>query len=62
MKYKNIREIHLSYYVIELEVLFSRNPFLLSKDSNSKEGTEGFSFIKPNLIETYQVEKSQENG
>lgn len=40
---QNISSLTLNYYLIDLEVLFSRNPFVL------KEGSEDFSFVKPNV-------------
>jgi len=39
----------VNYYKIDLEVLFSRNPFLLHGNN------EDFSFVKPNLIESYEI-------
>ena len=36
----NIKEITCSYYIIDAEILFSRQPFL-------KENTEQFSYVKP---------------
>jgi len=39
----------VNYYKIDLEVLFSRNPFLLHGNN------EDFSFVKPNLVENYEI-------
>lgn len=36
----NIREVLVKYYIINAELLFSRQPFL-------KDNTEGFSYVKP---------------
>lgn len=33
----------INYYLIDLEVLFSKNPFVL------KEGSEDFLFTRPNI-------------
>jgi len=49
--YQNISEIIFSYYLIDLEVLFSRNPFLL-------QGVDDFGHVLPNQIESVQVNKS----
>lgn len=47
--HQNISNIQVNYYKIDLEVLFSRNPFLLHGNN------EDFSFVKPNLIENYAI-------
>ena len=36
----NIKEITLNYYIIDAEILFSRQPFL-------KDNAEQFSYVKP---------------
>jgi hypothetical protein len=38
----NIKEITLNYYIIDAEILFSRQPFL-------KDNAEQFSYVKPYL-------------
>jgi len=40
--YQNLSEFIINFYEINLEILFSRNPFL-------KESSSDFSFVKPNL-------------
>lgn len=37
VKYKNISSFKISFYKIEIEVLFSRNPFILQKEYFSEE-------------------------
>ena len=36
----NIHQVSVQYYIINAELLFSRQPFL-------KDNTEGFSYVKP---------------
>jgi len=38
----NIKNVHVKYYIINAEILFSRAPFL-------KDNTESFSYVKPYL-------------
>lgn len=52
----NIDQLSLKFYFVDLEVLFSRQPFLTSS-SNMRE----FSFVQPGLVKTYTVAK-QENA
>lgn len=42
--YQNISQIKISYYIIDLEVLFSRSPFL-------KQESKEFSYVEPNFFE-----------
>lgn len=42
--YQNISQIKISYYIIDLEVLFSRSPFL-------KQESREFSYVEPNFFE-----------
>jgi hypothetical protein len=50
--FKNLDKICIKYYEIDLEILFSRSPFLM-------QNTEYFNFVKPNKIENYDVAKSE---
>jgi len=51
--HQNVREITLSFYRIDLEVLFSRNPFITqSKDE--------FSFIQPSEVEKITIQNHQD--
>mmetsp|Transcript_20411 Transcript_20411/g.17738 ORF Transcript_20411/g.17738 Transcript_20411/m.17738 type:complete len:386 (+) Transcript_20411:3508-4665(+) len=53
ISYKNIDSITLSIFKIDLEILFSRNPFL----SQSKDD---FAFVQPNHVHDIQIKKSNE--
>ena len=48
--YKNISEIKVKYYLIDIEILFSRSPFV-------KKTKIDFGFIKPQKIDTIKLEK-----
>ena len=48
--YKNISEIKVKYYLIDVEILFSRSPFV-------KKTKIDFGFIKPQKIDTIKIEK-----
>ena len=48
--YKNISEIKVKYYLIDIEILFSRSPFV-------KKTKIHFGFIKPQKIDIIKVEK-----
>ena len=51
--HQNVREITLAFYRIDLEVLFSRNPFITqSKDE--------FSYIQPSEIEKINIQNPQD--
>ena len=53
--YKNISEIKVKYYLIDIEILFSRSPFV-------KKTKIDFGFIKPQKIDIIKLEKkSNEN-
>ena len=41
--YSNLKGVTLKFYVIDVEILFSRTPFL-------KENTEEFSYVKPCFV------------
>ena len=49
--YKNINKIIVKYYLIDVEVLFSRNPFM-------KKSTVDFNYVNPSEIKTYNVQKN----
>ncbi|KAL4490234.1 hypothetical protein ABPG72_004273 [Tetrahymena utriculariae] len=49
---QNISKLTITYYLIDLEILFSRNPFL------SKEASD-FSFVKPNHLEVFDFDISK---
>ena len=49
----NIKEITLNYYIIDAEILFSRQPFL-------KDNTEQFSYVKPFFSVNQKMHDSEE--
>ena len=50
--YKNISEIKIKYYLIDIEILFTRSPFV-------KKTKIDFGFIKPQKIDIIKLEKKQ---
>lgn len=48
VKYSNINSLRVNYYEIDLEVLFSGNPFL-------KQGSGDFGYVKPNRSLEYNI-------
>ena len=48
--YKNISEIKVKYYLIDIEILFSRSPFV-------KKTKVDFGFIKPQKVDIIKLEK-----
>ena len=48
--YKNISEIKVKYYLIDIEILFSRSPFV-------KKTKIDFDFIKPQKVDTIKLDK-----
>ena len=46
--FKNINEIIVKFYLIDIEILFSRSPFM-------KKTNVDFSFVKPNFIDTIKI-------
>jgi hypothetical protein len=50
---KNVREAKLSFYVVELEILFSRNPFF-------SQLNDDFTFLKPNHVHALQFKEQQQ--
>ena len=54
VKFCNCKEIKINYYLIDLELLFSRNPFALKNNFD-------FDYVNPNLTQIKKVEKLNEN-
>ncbi len=46
--YQNLKEVRVNFYLMDVELLFSRNPFV-------QAGTERFGFIKPNQTMTVNL-------
>ena len=46
----NLKQMQLSYYIINAELLFTRQPFLLEDNQ-----TEEFSFVKPYFELMHQI-------
>ncbi|WP_166831361.1 hypothetical protein [Thalassoroseus pseudoceratinae] len=46
--YQNLKEVQVNFYLMDVELLFSRNPFV-------QAGTERFGFIKPNQTMTVNL-------
>jgi len=44
----NIKDVILKFYIIDVEILFSRTPFL-------KEKTEEFSYVKPCFVLEHKI-------
>jgi len=51
--HQNVKEITLSFYRIDLEVLFSRNPFIT-------QGKDEFSYIQPSEVQKIQIDNPQD--
>lgn len=47
--YANISSITVKFYLIDIEILFSRTPFI-------KQGSDDFSFVQPNYVKDFFVE------
>lgn len=52
--YMNIESVIFKYYIIDLEILFSRSPFLA-------KNTEDFSYVKPHSIEEVKLLRNQQS-
>lgn len=50
----NIKSLEIKYYIINAEILFSRQPFL-------KENAEHFSYVKPYHIVTKNMRDSEQD-
>ena len=48
VNYRNVEELTINYYEMDIELLFSRNPF-------SRDQMDGFSLIRPNLTQTVSL-------
>lgn len=48
LNYQNLTEVKVNYYLMDVELLFSRNPFVQGESRQ-------FSFIQPNLSETVKL-------
>lgn len=49
LDYQNLEKVELRYYLMDVELLFSRNPFV------QQQGSGQFAYIRPNLSETVQL-------
>ena len=47
--YQNLQDITIKYYIIDLEILFCRSPFLA-------QNTEDFSYVLPNMVESLKLD------
>ena len=52
LSYQNLSEFVVNYYEMDIELLFSRNPF-------AQEHLDGFSMIRPNVTQTVKVKKGR---
>lgn len=55
LTYQSTEELEFNYYELDLEILFSRTPFLISSKS-----TDDFSYVKANLTQKIQLKKSNQ--
>lgn len=53
VQYANLSEVQVQYYLMDVELLFSRNPFV-------QAGTDRFSYIKPNQTATVKLPGKQQ--
>lgn len=51
INYQNLSEVQVNYYQMDIELLFSRNPF-------SQSNGDGFSLIRPNRSQTIELDDS----
>lgn len=51
LDYQNIGEVTVNYYLMDVELLFSRNPFVQQQD-------EGFAMIRPNATRVVKLDDS----
>ncbi len=49
IRHQNLKQATVNYYTMDLELLFSRNPFV-------QQGSQGFSLIRPNTSQTVELE------
>lgn len=52
LEWNNVKEVTVNYYLMDLELLFSRNPFV-------KQSSDAFSFIRPNHSDKIELAKKQ---
>ncbi|MFL2871131.1 MAG: hypothetical protein ACJZ8O_10325 [Pirellulaceae bacterium] len=52
LEWNNLDEVTVNYYLMDLELLFSRNPFV-------KQNSDAFSFIRPNQSAVVKLAKKQ---
>ena len=52
LKYQNLTQVQVNYYRMDIELLFSRNPFV-------QQYSGQFSFIRPNLQQTVKLPSGQ---
>ncbi len=52
--YQNLSEVTLNYYLMDIEMLFSRNPFV-------QQVSGAFSYVKPNLTKVVKLPKGKPN-
>ena len=50
----NVKEVTIKYYPVDLELLFSREPFLTLKSGASSSADNDFSYVKPAEVETVE--------
>jgi len=55
VEYMNLDSIVMKCYIIDLEILFSRSPFLA-------KNTEDFSYVKPHYVNEIKLSKGQTNA
>jgi hypothetical protein len=48
LSYQNLKDVTVNYYPMDVELLFSRKPFM-------KEDTDHFTYIVPNTVETVEL-------
>lgn len=48
LSYQNLKDVTVNYYPMDVELLFSRKPFM-------KEDTDHFTYIVPNTVETIEL-------
>jgi len=55
VEWRNLNEITVNYYEMDIEFLFSTNPF-------ARDQIDGFSMIRPNLSQTVTLEEGETKG
>jgi hypothetical protein len=49
LRYRNLKEVRLNYYLMDIELLFSRQPFV------QNVGGGGFAYIRPNMTRVVEA-------